>query len=49
MPDVSNVNYSQADTVANLVAARLSASGSVCLATSARAHVVADLAGWFQA
>lgn len=48
MPDVSNVNYGQADTVANLVAVRLSSTGSVCLATSARANVVADLAGWFQ-
>jgi hypothetical protein len=49
MPDVSNVNYGQADTVANLVAVRLSGAGSVCVATSARANVVVDLAGWFKA
>lgn len=45
-PATSNVNFTSGRTVANLVIVRPSATGEVCLASSVRAHVVADLQGW---
>lgn len=47
VPDASNLNFVTGDTVPNLVVVRLDGSGRVCLRSSTRAYVLADLAGWF--
>ena len=46
-PDASNVNYVANQTVPNLVTAKLSNEGKVCIYTSATTHVIADLAAWY--
>lgn len=48
-PTASNLNFSAGQTVANAVAARLSASGSTCVYTSARTHLIVDAGGSFDA
>ncbi len=47
MPDASNVNFAQGGTAANGVIAPIGADGSVCVFTSANAHLIVDIAGWF--
>jgi hypothetical protein len=47
MPDASNVNFARGGTAANGVIAPIGADGSVCVFTSANAHVIVDIAGWF--
>ncbi len=47
MPDASNVNFGQGGTAANGVIAPIGADGSVCVFTSADAHLIVDIAGWF--
>ena len=46
-PDASNVNFANGATVANGVVAPIGPDGSVCVATSAGAHLLVDIAGWF--
>ncbi len=46
-PDASNVNFAAGATVANGVIAPIGPGGSVCVATSADAHLLVDIAGWF--
>jgi hypothetical protein len=46
-PTASNLNFVAGQTVPNLVTARLSAAGTVCLFTSATTHLVADVAAWY--
>jgi hypothetical protein len=46
VPTASNLNYARGQTVANLVNVKLAANGSVCIFTSASAHVLADVAGY---
>jgi hypothetical protein len=46
-PDASNVNFANGATVANGVVAPIGPDGSVCVATSASAHLLVDIAGWF--
>lgn len=46
-PTASNVNYARGQTVANLVVVPVGADGTVVLYSSAPAHLVADVAGWF--
>ena len=46
-PTASNLNFVAGQTVPNLVTARLSATGTVCLFTSATTHLVADVAAWY--
>jgi hypothetical protein len=46
-PEASNVNFAQGATVANGVVAPIGPDGSVCVATSADAHLLVDIAGWF--
>lgn len=48
-PLASNVNFSPGVDVANQVTAKVSSSGFICLYTSGRAHLVADLFGWYTA
>jgi peptidoglycan hydrolase-like protein with peptidoglycan-binding domain len=47
MPDASNVNFGQGGTAANGVIAPIGADGTVCIYTSADAHLIVDIAGWF--
>lgn len=46
-PTASNVNFRAGETVATMAVVTLSASGALCLQSSAPASLVADLAGWF--
>ncbi len=46
-PEASNVNFAKGATVANGVVAPIGPDGSVCVATSADAHLLVDIAGWF--
>ncbi len=46
-PTASNVNFDGGATAANLATVRLSASGTLCLATNASTHLIADIAGWY--
>lgn len=46
-PTASNLNYVAGDTVPNLVTVSVGA-GQVCFYTSATAHLLADLAGWYE-
>jgi hypothetical protein len=48
MPDASNVNFGRGGTAANGVIAPIGADGSVCIFTSANAHLIVDIAGWFR-
>lgn len=46
-PTASNLNYLTGQTVPNLVAVRLSATGTVCIFVQRTTHVIADIAAWF--
>ena len=46
-PNASNVNYGAGETVPNLVTVPIGAGGQVCFYTSATAHLIADLQGWY--
>ena len=46
-PDASNVNFAAGATVANGVVAPIGPDGSICVSTSAGAHLLVDIAGWF--
>jgi starvation-inducible outer membrane lipoprotein len=47
IPIVSNLNFSQGETTANLATVKLDATGNVCVYTSADTHVIADVAGFY--
>ena len=49
MPDVSNLNFEQGQTVPNAVTVKLAADGTVCLYTTATTHLLADVAGYYTA
>lgn len=46
-PLASNLNFTAGQTVPNLIIARPGRDGHVCVVTNVRAHIVADLQGWF--
>ena len=46
-PSTSNVNFSGQDAVANGAQLPLSATGQLCLYSSAEVHVIMDIAGWW--
>jgi hypothetical protein len=46
-PEASNLNFTAGETVPNLVAAKLSTVGTVCLFAQRSTHLVADVAGYF--
>ncbi len=46
-PLTSNLNYTTGQTVANAVITPVSADGTICLYSSAGAHLLADINGWF--
>jgi hypothetical protein len=46
-PTASNLNFAPGQTVANLVTAKLSADGRLCLYTLADTHLLADIAAWY--
>ena len=45
-PEVSNLNIRSGRTVANLTTVKLSATGTICLATTSSTHLIADVAGY---
>lgn len=47
--EVSSLNYSAGQTVANAVLAPVSAAGSICLFSLAPTDVIVDINGWFAA
>jgi hypothetical protein len=47
MPEASNVNFGRGGTAANGVIAPIGGAGSVCIYSSADAHLIVDIAGWF--
>ena len=49
VPTASNINYVTGSTVANLVVAKIGASGSVCIFTNSAIDLVADINGYFPA
>ena len=48
-PLASNLNYRAGQTIANLSIVGLDAGGAVCLTSMSRAHLIADLNGFFPA
>ncbi len=48
VPNASNLNYAAGQTIANLVTVKLGQDGNVCFYTSGSAHLIADLAAWYQ-
>jgi hypothetical protein len=46
-PDASNINFIAGKDVPNLVTVKLSATGTVCIATTGTTHLLADVAMWF--
>ena len=46
-PEASNLNFVSGATVPNLVIAPVDANGDVCLYVYGKAHLLADLSGWF--
>jgi len=49
LPDASNLNFSRAQTIPNLVIAKIGTAGKVCLYTSAGTDLIADANGYFPA
>lgn len=45
-PTASNLNYVAGKTVPNLVSVKMSVTGTVCLYSQSRTHLIADLAGY---
>ncbi|MBD2759734.1 M6 family metalloprotease domain-containing protein [Yimella sp. cx-573] len=48
-PTASNVNYVAGLNIPNLVVAKIGAGGRVSIASSARSHILADVAGYYPA
>lgn len=46
-PTASSLNFAIGQTIPNAVIAKVSGSGSVCFYSSVKAHVIADVVGWF--
>jgi hypothetical protein len=46
-PTASNLNYTRAQVVPNLVTVALAASAKVCFYTHTPTHIIADLSGWY--
>ena len=46
-PTTSNVNYSTGQTIPNMVVVALPANGKICFYTNKKAHLVADVNGYF--
>jgi len=49
LPNASNLNFSAARTVPNLVIAKIGTGGKVCLYSVAGTHLIADVNGYFPA
>ena len=45
-PGVSQLNFTNGQTVANSVIAPISANGTACIFVYGRAHIIADVTGW---
>ena len=49
VPNASNLNFTAGQTIPNLVIAHVGQNGSICFVTSARTHLIADIAEWYPA
>jgi trimeric autotransporter adhesin len=49
VPNASNLNYTSATSIANLVISKLGAGGQLCIKTSAATHLIVDVTGYFPA
>ena len=49
LPNASNLNFAWQRDVPNLVTVKVSPTGTVCLTTTAKTHLIADVAMWFGA
>jgi len=49
VPDVSNLNFVSGQTIPNAVIAPVSGSGKVCFYVYGKAHLLADVSGYFGA
>ena len=49
LPDASNLNFVANQIIPNAVVAPVSASGKVCFYVYGKAHLLADVSGWFPA
>jgi hypothetical protein len=47
VPNASNLNFVAGQTIPNAVIAKVGTNGNVCLYSSARTQLVADVNGWF--
>ncbi len=47
MPEVSNLNLQQGQTIPNAVTVKVAADGTVCVFTNATTHLLADVAGYY--
>jgi hypothetical protein len=45
MPDVSNLNFSTGETIANAVTVTIGAGGAICVYTIAKTDLIVDLDG----
>lgn len=48
-PNASNLNFTAGSTSANLVISKVGTDGKVCIYTSAAAHILADVSGFYPA
>jgi serine protease len=46
LPNASNLNFVAGQTVPNLVSVALDSQGRLCVATTARTHLIVDVAGF---
>jgi hypothetical protein len=46
-PTAANLNFGQGEAAANLVTAKLSPEGTVCVFSSAESHLIVDVAAWY--
>jgi hypothetical protein len=49
VPNASNLNYKSGASIANLVISKLGTGGALCIKTSAAAHLIVDVTGYFPA
>ncbi len=45
LPDVSNLNFSQGQTIANAVTVKIGGNGNICVFTATTTHLIVDLDG----
>ena len=46
-PDVSNLNFTNGQTIPNAVIVPVDSNGNICVYVYGRAHIIIDVNGWF--